>query len=150
MLILAAKLRIYTKYLDSSFSGKRCLSIRNHKPQTSYSGKRRDEMFRDEAYEMGSGHLWMDNCNQNRCDLQVWTNAFDQDNYYDYYQHIKMNYNITVCKYIFVLLWIIFVILFYSLIFMFRFAYGTTKAAVIGLTKEKNEKYMTYWQYKSA
>ena len=36
------------------FSGKRCLSIRNHKPQTSYSGKRRDEMFRDEAYEMGS------------------------------------------------------------------------------------------------
>ena len=54
MLILAAKLRIYTKYLDSSFSGKRCLSIRNHKPQTSYSGKRHNEMFRDEAYEMGS------------------------------------------------------------------------------------------------
>ena len=54
MLILAAKLRMYTKHLDSSFSGKRCLSIENHKPQTSYSGKRRDEMFRDEAYEMGS------------------------------------------------------------------------------------------------
>ena len=62
MLILAAKLRIYTKYLDSSFSGKRCLSIRNHKPQTSYSGKRRDEMFRDEAYEMGSG--WSSNQDQ--------------------------------------------------------------------------------------